>query len=399
MNNKIIWMLGFLTIGAFPALAPAQAPLSPKHKTWIEEEVPYIITTKEREVFYKLETDRDRDRLIEEFWRQRDPTPGTPRNEFRDEHYRRIEFANKTFGRGSPFKGWRTDQGRIYIMLGMPIDVQRITTSDTYPMEIWQYRGNPALGQSPFFQLLFFQRGGMGEFKLYKPLSDGPKALVPDPFRKTSMASGMASAHDLPSGWDAMDIQAFKLLKETLGSDIAQATYSFIPGVGDPNILRSQMLLAEIDSYPKKKVNDAYAYDFLEHKASVEVSYSVHFMGNRSAVSVLKDPAGLFFLSYVIVPDSLSLDAYQDKYLGDLKTTLRLSDASGKTIFQQEKYIPIELRKEELKAIEKNSFQLYDASPSFPAPIRSTSCWKTPYPRSLRRSRKPYPFPRAILSG
>jgi GWxTD domain-containing protein len=368
MNNKLIWILCVATIIALPAVAPAQAPLSPKHKTWIEEEVPYIITTKERDVFYKLETDRDRDLLIEEFWRQRDPTPGTPRNEFRDEHYRRIEFANKTFGRGTPFKGWRTDQGRIYIMLGMPIDIQRITTSDTYPMEIWQYRGNPALGQAPFFQLLFFQKGGMGKFKLYKPLSDGPKALVPDPFRQPqiSNALGMPPAHGLPSNWDAMDIQAFKLLEGTLGSNIAQATYSFFPGVADPNSLRSQILLAEIDSYPKKKVNDAYAYDFLEHKASVEVSYSVHFMGNRSAVSVLKDPAGLFFLSYVIVPDSLTLDAYQDKYLADLKTTLRLSDAGGKTLFQQEKFIPIELRKEELKAVQRNSFQFYDAVPIIP---------------------------------
>jgi GWxTD domain-containing protein len=367
MNNKLIWILSVATISALPALASTQAPLSPKHKTWIEEEVPYIITTKERDVFYKLETDGDRDLLIEEFWRQRDPTPGTPRNEFRDEHYRRIEFANKTFGRGTTSKGWRTDQGRIYIMLGMPLDVQRITTSDTYPMEIWQYRGNPALGQATFFQLLFFQKYG-GEFKLYKPLSDGPKALVPDPFRQPqiSNAPGMPPAHDLPSGWDAMDIQAFKLLRETLGSDIAQATYSFFPGVADPNSLRSQILLAEIDSYPKKKVNDAYAYDFLEHKASVEVSYSVHFIGNRSAVSVLKDPADLFFLSYVIVPDSLTLDAYQDKYLADLKTTLRLSDAGGKTLFQQEKFIPIELRKEELKAVQRSSFQFYDAVPIIP---------------------------------
>jgi tetratricopeptide (TPR) repeat protein len=71
-------------------------------------------------------------------------------------------------------------------------------------------------------------------------------------------------------------------------------------------------------------------------------------------------------MSYVIVPDNLSLDSYEDKYLGDLKTTLRLSDADGKTIFQQEKYIPIELRKEELKAVEKSSFQLYDAVPIIP---------------------------------
>lgn len=365
MKNKIVWMLSLVTIGLLWSLALGQAPLSPKHKAWLEEEVPYIITTTERDVFSKLETDQERDRFIEEFWRQRDPTPGTPRNEFREEHYRRIEFANKTFGRGTAFKGWRTDQGRIYIMLGMPMDVQRIVSGDVYPMEIWFYQGNVAIGQAPFFRLLFFQKGGGGEFKLYSPTLDGPKALVPDPFR-TPQREAMPSSYGFPTTWDAMDRRAYTLLNESLGADVAEATFSFIPGVRDTNVIRSQILLAEIESSPKKKVNDAYANDFLEHKATVEVSYSVRFMGNRSAVSVLQDPAGMFFLSYVIVPDNLSMDAYQDKYFADLRTTLRLSDAGGKTLFQQEKFIPIELRTEELKAVQKNSFQFYDAVPLIP---------------------------------
>jgi tetratricopeptide (TPR) repeat protein len=83
-------------------------------------------------------------------------------------------------------------------------------------------------------------------------------------------------------------------------------------------------------------------------------------------VSVLQAPSGLFFLSYVVVPDNLSLDTYLDKYIGNLKTTLRLSDSGGKTLFQQEKFVPIELRKEELKAVEKSSFQFYDAVPVIP---------------------------------
>jgi len=79
-----------------------QTRLSEAHKKWLEEEVVYIITPAEKDVFLKLETDRERDNFIQEFWRQRDPTPGTPRNEFREEHYLRIDFANRTFGRGTP---------------------------------------------------------------------------------------------------------------------------------------------------------------------------------------------------------------------------------------------------------------------------------------------------------
>ena len=106
---------GFLLIVViiFPLrLLPNQnLKLEKKYEEWIKEEVIYIITPIEKEVFYKLETDRDRNLFMEEFWRQRDPTPGTPRNEFKEEHYRRIEFTNKAFGRGTPIKGWRTDRG------------------------------------------------------------------------------------------------------------------------------------------------------------------------------------------------------------------------------------------------------------------------------------------------
>lgn len=360
MKNKIVWMLILVTFGVLPSLALAQAPLSPKHKIWIEEEVPYIITTKERDVFYKLETDSDRDLFIEAFWKQRDPTPGTPRNEFREEHYRRIEFANKTFGRGTPFKGWRTERGRIYIILGPPRDVQKLLSSDAYPMEIWFYQGNPAFGQAPFFRLLFYQKGGGGDYALYNPSANSPKDLVGNPRR-------VENTKGYPADWDELDIGAYLMLRDLVSPEAANASVSLIPSSsGFLDRLPSSILLAEVQKYPQKKVNDAYAYDFLEHKATVEVSYSVHFMGNRSAASVLQDPAGLFFLNYVIVPDNLSMDAYQDKYLADLRITLRLSDAGGKTLFQQEKIIPIELRMEELKAVEKNSFQFYDAVPLIP---------------------------------
>lgn len=91
-----------------------------KYKKWLEQEVIYIITSKEEKAFKQLETDKQRDLFIEEFWRQRDPVISTPQNEFRDEHYRRIEYASKRFKRGSSKPGWKTDRGRIYIILGDP---------------------------------------------------------------------------------------------------------------------------------------------------------------------------------------------------------------------------------------------------------------------------------------
>jgi GWxTD domain-containing protein len=362
MAKKLCWLVLFVILELVSNLAYGQAPLSPKHKKWLEEEVPYIVTTKERDVFRKLETDELRDRFIEEFWKQRDPTPGTPRNEFKEEHYRRIEYANMTFGRGTPFQGWRTERGRIYIILGPPVDVQRIVSSDAYPMELWYYKGNPGLGQAPYYRLLFYQKYGAGDYILYNPIANSPKELVGNP-GKYRKQSGTAT----PDDWDEADQNAYQVLRQTVSPEVASATLSMIPGNDSLQVrIPSSILLAEVQKYPQKKVDDAYALDFLNHKATVEVSYSVHFIGNRTAVSVLTSPSGLYFLHYVIVPETLSMDTYQDRYVADLRTTLRLSDTTGKTVFQQEKLIPIEMRKDELKAVENSSFQFYDAVPVIP---------------------------------
>ena len=154
--------------------------LPEKFEKWIKEEIVYIITSKEKEVFYKLETDKERDLFIEQFWRQRDPSPGTPRNEFKEEHYRRIEQANKKFKRYTSLKGWRTDRGRIFIILGEPIQVEKFhQRTESYPLEIWTYFGNPKFGQAPIFRLLFVRKFGVGPFELYNPAADGPKSLTP----------------------------------------------------------------------------------------------------------------------------------------------------------------------------------------------------------------------------
>jgi GWxTD domain-containing protein len=379
---KIIGII-VLFVAAFPALAPSQkkeTPLSKEHETWLKEEVGYIITPREKDVFMKLETDQDRGLFIEEFWKQRDPTPGTPRNELREEHYRRLDFANKRFSRGPKSKGWRTDQGRVFVILGMPMDVQKISAPDAYPMELWLYRGNPRLGQFAFIRLLFYQPGGSGDFRLYNPSSDRPKDLLPygdrlSAFQAMSRRAALlgmelppsAPLPALPDSWDGTDRQVYQLLNDDIAPEAAEATISVIPGNRDARMtVPSSVLLGEINTYPRKRVNDAYALDFLEHKPTVEVSYSIHFMGNQSAVCVLRDPSGYFFLNYVLVPENLTLEIFEDKYVADLKTTFRLADFQGKTLFQQEKFIPVELRKEELKAVEKNSFQLYDAVPVVP---------------------------------
>ncbi|HTG13877.1 MAG TPA: GWxTD domain-containing protein, partial [Blastocatellia bacterium] len=122
------------------------------YKKWLEEDVSYIITDEERKAFKTLKTDEERDQFIEQFWLRRDPDPDTPENEYKEEYYQRIQYANEKFSSGIP--GWRTDRGRIYVKFGKPDEIEshpsggsydRPTyegggSTTTYPFETWWYR-------------------------------------------------------------------------------------------------------------------------------------------------------------------------------------------------------------------------------------------------------------------
>ena len=129
------------------------------YKKWLNEDVRWIITPEEESAFKQLATDEERDQFIEQFWQRRNPTPDTVENEFKDEHYRRIAYANEHFAAGIP--GWRTDRGRIYIVWGPPDEIdshpaggnyQRDISegggsTSTYPFERWRYRYLEGVGQ------------------------------------------------------------------------------------------------------------------------------------------------------------------------------------------------------------------------------------------------------------
>ncbi len=127
-------------------------------KKWINEDVGYIITDDERKAFKQFATDEEREQFVEQFWLRRDPTPDTVENEFKEEHYRRIAYANEHYASGIP--GWKADRGRIYITFGPPDEIdshpsggsyQRPTAegggeTSTYPFEDWRYRYIEGIG-------------------------------------------------------------------------------------------------------------------------------------------------------------------------------------------------------------------------------------------------------------
>ncbi|HKS71914.1 MAG TPA: GWxTD domain-containing protein [Terriglobales bacterium] len=133
--------------------------LSKTYKKWLDEDVRWIITDQERAAFKQLSNDEERDAFIEAFWQRRDPTPDTPENEYKEEHYQRMAYANEHFAAGIP--GWKTDRGRIYIMYGKPDEIDSHPSGGTYerpiqegggetstfPFEDWRYRYLEGIGQ------------------------------------------------------------------------------------------------------------------------------------------------------------------------------------------------------------------------------------------------------------
>ena len=140
--------------------------VSPTYRKWVEEDVVWIISDEERAAFKQLSNDEERDNFIEAFWQRRDPTPDTEENEYKEEHYQRIAYANEHFAAGVP--GWRTDRGRMYIMYGKPDETDSHPSGGTYerpmeegggetstfPFETWRYRYLEGIGQEVIIEFV-----------------------------------------------------------------------------------------------------------------------------------------------------------------------------------------------------------------------------------------------------
>jgi len=346
-----------------PVLSGQKKPelkLPEQYRLWLEEEVVYIITPRERDVFRKLETDKERDIFIEAFWKHRDPTPGTPQNEFKDEHYKRIKYANEYFSRGTPRPGWMTDQGRIYIILGPPRNSEDFDTiNGVYPVKIWYYDGDPAYGLPTGFNIIFFKKHGMGDYVLYSPVDDGPESLIAD--------WGTGITADYIQEGQKTENAVQQLAK--LAPNLAYQTLSLIPGerpMAGTVSLASTRLLGNVFSYPQKKVEDTYAEALLKYKDVVEVDYSANYIASDSSLYVIQDEAGHFMVHYSIEPKKISVDSYGDKYSTNYELDGRISDANGNTIYQYMKEFPLSFSGPELQDLGAKSLAIQDLFPLVP---------------------------------
>ena len=196
------------------AKAEKEAP-SKYYKKWLDEDVRWIITDEESAAFKKLATNAERDQFIEQFWQRRDPTPDTEENEYKEEHYRRIAYANEHFAAGVP--GWRTDRGRMYIMYGKPDSIDSHPAGGpyirpaeegggetvTYPFEVWRYRYLEGIGQE--IEIEFVDPCSCGEYHMTLDRSEKDALLhVPNAGLTDMESMGMANKADRFRGVEAI---------------------------------------------------------------------------------------------------------------------------------------------------------------------------------------------------
>jgi GWxTD domain-containing protein len=177
------------------------------YKDWVNKDVAYIITKEERKAFQQLKTDEERENFIANFWLRRDPNPDTEENEFREEYYERIAYANEHFSSGIP--GWKTDRGRIYITWGKPDSIESHPaggaydrpiyegggSTTTYPFEVWFYRYLEGVGSG--IEIEFVDPTGTGEYRIARsPFEKDALAMVPGAGLTLNEQLGLASKAD-----------------------------------------------------------------------------------------------------------------------------------------------------------------------------------------------------------
>jgi GWxTD domain-containing protein len=227
IRNFVVAML-VMTIGIASVFAqkksedqPSQDPsgkvrkvgveLKEAYKKWRNTDVAYIITKEEKRAFDALTTDEERENFIENFWRRRDPNPDTEENEYREEYYERIAYANEHYASGIP--GWKTDRGRTYIAWGKPDSVESHPSggsydrpsyegggsTTTYPFEIWFYRHLDGVGDG--LEIEFVDPTGSGEYRIARNANEKDALLmVPGAGMTTAEQLGLSDKGDRISG-------------------------------------------------------------------------------------------------------------------------------------------------------------------------------------------------------
>jgi GWxTD domain-containing protein len=294
--------------------------LDKQYKEWLSEDVIYIISPDERTAFLQLDTNEEREQFIEQFWLRRSSNPDLPDNDFKEEHYRRIAYANEHYASGIP--GWKTDRGRIYIIWGPADEVDSHPTggtydrpmeegggsTTTYPWEKWRYRYLEGMGNN--VELEFVDPSGSGEYRLTMDPSEKDALLhVPGAGLSLMESMGMASKADRFTRSDGTN------LPTTLGGQPASM-----------NEFNRLELYAKVQQAPPVKFKDLESL-----VTSRVVRDQVHFTWRTDFLKVTNDTV-LVPVTVQIPNSQLSFQAKDGVHSATMNVFGRVSTLTGRVV-------------------------------------------------------------------
>src|ERR1700693_248775 len=321
--------------GQDPAAAPVQQKLDKEQKKklkktlkeldtpyrqWLNEDVVYIISPAERQSFLQLETNEEREQFIEQFWLRRSATPDLPDTDFKEEHYRRIAYANEHYASGIP--GWKTDRGRMYIMWGPADEVESHPSggtydrpmeegggsTTTYPWETWRYRYMEGIGENVIWE--FVDPSGSGEYRLTMDPSEKDALLhVPGAGLSLLESMGMASKTDRFTRSDGTN------LPSSLG--------------GTPSSMDE---FNRLEQYSKAFKPPAVKYKDLEAIVTARiVRDQVHFAYRTDYLKVTNEPV-IVPVTIQIPNNQLSFDSKDGVHSATMNICGRVSTLTGRVV-------------------------------------------------------------------
>src|SRR5438270_12094632 len=294
------------------------------YRQWLTEDVTYIITPEERNAFLQLDTNEEREQFIEQFWLRRSSNPDMPDNDFKEEHYRRIAYANEHFASGIP--GWRTDRGRTYIIWGPADEVDSHPTGGTYdrPMdegggststyawEKWRYRYLDGIGNN--VEIEFVDPSGSGEYHMtMDPSEKDALTHVPGAGLSLMESMGMASKADRFTRSDGTN------LPTTMGGQPASM-----------NEFNRLELYAKVNKPPEVKFKDLEAV-----VTSRIVRDQVHFNWRTDYLKVTNDTV-LVPVTIQIPNSQLSFQSKDGIHSATMNIFMRVSTLTGRVVQTQE---------------------------------------------------------------
>src|SRR5258708_6435960 len=290
------------------------------YKQWLTEDVTYIISPEERTAFLKLDTNEEREQFTEQFWLRRSSNPDLPENDFKEEHYRRIAYANEHYASGIP--GWKTDRGRMYIMWGPADEIESHPTggtydrpmeegggsTSTYPWETWRWRYLEGIGENIILE--FVDPSGSGEYHMTMDPSEKDALLhVPGAGLSLMESMGMASKTDRFTRSDGTN------LPKSLGGEPASM-----------NEFTRLELYAKVNKPPEVKFKDLEAI-----VTSRIVRDQVHFTWRTDYLKVTNDTV-LVPVTVQIPNSQLSFQSKDGIHSATLNIFGRVSTLTGRVV-------------------------------------------------------------------